>query len=209
MKGIPQHVFSHCFSLPSFRSSLLGLEPGQNPWCLVLRPNEAQASDGSLQKKFSERHSDRWEVGLFGFREKYSSQDVGHQRGWVWWPRNVVWLVFPSWVISYANEWEDHPNNWGTTDFLVFRQCLGTVLAPLGVSFSLQIEDQDLVEFDLSSWTHLILISLCNALGPCHSFKSCALRPSLLLHAVFLSPQCCLGSQCCLYNLLNGQTEDS
>ena len=50
MKGIPQHVFSHCFSLPSFRSSLLGLEPGQNPWCLVLRPNEAQASDGSLQK---------------------------------------------------------------------------------------------------------------------------------------------------------------
>ena len=34
--------------------------------------------------------------------------------------------------------------------------CLGTVLAPLGVSFSLQIEDQGLIEFDLSSWTHLI-----------------------------------------------------
>ena len=28
----------------------LGLEPGQNPWCLVLRPNEAQALDVSLQK---------------------------------------------------------------------------------------------------------------------------------------------------------------
>ena len=52
------------------------------------------------------------------------------------------------------------------------RQCLGTVLAPLGVSFSLQIEDQGLVEFDLSSWTHLILIGLCYALGLSHSFRS-------------------------------------
>ena len=63
----------------------------------------------------------------------------------------MVWLVFPSWVILYANEWGDRPNNWGTTNSLVFRQCLGTVLAPLGGSFSLQIEDQGLVEFDLSS----------------------------------------------------------
>ena len=29
---------------------------------------------------------------------------------------------------------------------------------PLGVSVTLQIEDQDLVESGLSSWTHLILI---------------------------------------------------
>ena len=58
----------------------------------------------------------------------------------------------------------------------------------LGVSFSLQIGDQGLVEFDLSSWTHLILIGLCYALGLCHSFKSCALPPSILLHALFLSP---------------------
>ena len=61
-------------------------------------------------------------------------------------------------------------------------------MAPLGVSFSLQIEDQGLVEFDLSSWTHLILIGLCYALGLCHYFKSCALPPSILLHALFLSP---------------------
>ena len=100
----------------------------------------------------------------------------------------MVWLVFPSWVILYANEWEDRPNNWGTTNSLVFRQCLGTVLAPLGGSFSLQIEDQGLVEFDLSSWTHLTLISLCYALGLCHSFKNCALPPSLLFHVLFLSP---------------------
>ena len=65
---------------------------------------------------------------------------------------------------------------------------LGTVLAPLGVSFSLQTGDQGLVEFDLSSLTHLILISLCYALGLYHSFKSCALTPCLLFHALFLSP---------------------
>ena len=31
------------------------------------------------------------------------------------------------------------PNNWGTTHSSLFWQCLGTVLATLGVSFSLQI----------------------------------------------------------------------
>ena len=64
---------------------------------------------------------------------------------------------------------------------------LGTVLPP-GCVISLQIENQGLVEFDLSSWTHLIFISLCYAFALCHSFKSCALPPSLLFHALFLSP---------------------
>ena len=58
----------------------------------------------------------------------------------------------------------------------------------LGVSSSLQIGDQGLIEFDLSSWTQLILIGLCYALVLCHSFKGCALSPSLLFHAFFLSP---------------------
>ena len=58
----------------------------------------------------------------------------------------------------------------------------------LGISFSLQIGDKGLVEFDLSPWTHLILISLCHAFVLCHSVKSCALPSSLLFHAVFLSP---------------------
>ena len=34
----------------------------------------------------------------------------------------------------------------------------------------------------------MILISLCSALGLCHSFKSCTPPPSLLFHALFLSP---------------------
>ena len=56
---------------------------------------------------------------------------------------------------------------------------LGTVMAPLGVSFDLLIEDQVLVlpvilvPFD-SNW-----FMLCPWL--CHSFKSCALPLSLLL----------------------------
>ena len=57
----------------------------------------------------------------------------------------------------------------------------------LGVSFSLQIGDQGLVEFGLLSWTQLILIGLCYAFVLCHSFKSCALPPTLLFHALFLS----------------------
>ena len=56
----------------------------------------------------------------------------------------------------------------------------------MGVSFSLQIENQGLPEFAI--WTHLILISLCYALGLCHSLKSRVLPPSLLFHAFLLSP---------------------
>ena len=51
-------------------------------------------------------------MALFGFREKYT-QSVGHYRGERLW--NKMWLVSVGWVISYANEWEDHSNNWGTT----------------------------------------------------------------------------------------------
>ena len=123
----------------------LGLEPGQKPRCLASGPNEAQALDALLKKKLSERHSDKYDGDLFGFREK-PAQGVGHHRGERPW--NVMWLVFVGWVISHTNEWEDHSNSWGTTHSSVFWQCLGRVLAPPGVSFSLQIEDQDLVESD-------------------------------------------------------------
>ena len=56
-------------------------------------------------------------------------------------------------------------------------------MAPLGLSFSLLIEAQGLIKVNWSeSLAHLILISLCCVLGLCHSFKSCALPLSLLLH---------------------------
>ena len=67
----------------------------------------------------------------------------------------MAWLVSIGWVISYPNEWEDYSvcfgegmeisRNWATAHSLVSGQCLGTVLAPLGVSFHLLIEDQGLV----------------------------------------------------------------
>ena len=55
----------------------------------------------------------------------------------------------------------------------------GTVMATLGVSFHLLIEDQGLVLS--ASLSHLIWSVLCCVLGLCHSFKSCALPLSLLL----------------------------
>ena len=62
------------------------------------------------------------------------------------------------------------------------------ILQARTLEWSLQIGDQGLVESDLPSWIHLILISLCYALGLYHSFKSCALPSSFLFHAPFLSP---------------------
>ena len=60
-------------------------------------------------------------------------------------------------------------------------KCLGTVMAPLSVSFSLLAEGQGLVKLTcLLSWTHLILIGLCCVFEVCHSFKSCA-PPTYLL----------------------------
>ena len=54
-------------------------------------------------------------MDLLGFREKYTLQGVGHCSVQGLRPCNVVGLGFGSWVNSYANEWEDHPNHWGTT----------------------------------------------------------------------------------------------
>ena len=105
-------------------------------------------------------------------------------------------------MISYANEWKNHSNNWGTSHSLVFWQCLGTVLAPLVVSFSLQTEDQGLVEFYLSSdfnWFMLCpwAMSFFQKLGP---------SPFTAIPCSF--PEPVLGPQCCLYNLLEGQAEN-
>ena len=72
-------------------------------------------------------------------------------------PWNVVWLVLASWVISYANEWEGHPTIGEPPTPPSFDSAL-ELSCHLGVSFSLQIEDQGLVKVDLSFWTHLILV---------------------------------------------------
>ena len=67
--------------------------------------------------------------------------------------QNAARLVFIGEAISHANEWENYSNysgegvevsrTWAITHSLVF--CPATVMAPLGVSFCLLIEDQGLV----------------------------------------------------------------
>ena len=52
--------------------------------------------------------------------ERSTLQECGPSQSGVQWPWNVVWLVFAAWVMSYANEWEDHSNNWGITHSSVF-----------------------------------------------------------------------------------------
>ena len=109
----------------------------------------------------------KWEVRS-GFiqiqRDTLHRQRVGHCKGWVQ-PWNLAWLAFIGWVTSYARVWglfqlflgrAEMFRIWSTAHSLVFLQCLGTVMAPLGVSFHLMIEDQGPV---LSA--NLILILVC------------------------------------------------
>ena len=133
-------------------------------------------------------------MDLFRFREKHTPDSVGHRRGQVW-PRNVAWLIFIGWVISYANNWEDYFNYfWERMEIsriLVTTHSL--VLAPLGVSFHLLIEDQDWVvsavfvpldsnQFILCPWAVSFFWKLCSALFPPVT------PPPLLTENVFLIP---------------------
>ena len=94
-----------------------------------------------------------------------------------------------------------------TTHSSVFWQCLGTVQVPQGVSLSLQVEDQGLVDI----W--LVILDPFNfnwfMLCPwAMSFfqKSC---PAPFPPVSCSSPEPHPGPQCCLYNLLKGQPENS
>ena len=110
-------------------------------------------------------------------------------------------------MISYANEWEDHSNNWGTTHSSVVGQCLGTVLMPLVVSFILQIEEQGLVELDLSSWTPFDINRFTLCPWAMSFFQK--LCPASFPPVSYSSPVPCPGPQSCFYNLLEGQSENS
>ena len=78
--------------------------------------------------------------------------------------------------------------NQATAHFLILMVSLGNVMVPVGVSFSLLMCFSECIlrltvywkSTCPPSWTHLVLISLCHVLGLCHSFKCCALPPSLL-----------------------------
>ena len=96
-----------------------------------------------------------------------------------------------------------------TTEWLSLS--LGTVLAPLGVSFTLQIEDQGLLELYLFGWI-LILdpfdfnwFILC--LWAMSFFQKLCSAPFLAVSCSF--PELLPGPQFCLHSLLEGQPENS
>ena len=47
-------------------------------------------------------------MDLLGFKENLQAKAEAMECG-------VVWLGFANGLNSYANEWEDHSNHWGTT----------------------------------------------------------------------------------------------
>ena len=102
----------------------LGFECSQNPvWKLNphdwdLKPAKTHISwfQGLINLRFLMSHPRKNSVRdkVIGKKWIYSDserntlhrQSVCLRRGWVW-LRNVVWLVFIGWVISYVNEWKE------------------------------------------------------------------------------------------------------
>ena len=145
MKGIPWHVFPTAFSSRPSAPLSQDLSPAKTHGAWLQDLMKLRLLMSHCKNSVRDSIGKRWICAD-------SERSIDH-RMWAITKRSAVamecgGLVFASWVISHANEWEDHSKNWGTIHSSVFWQCLGTVLAPLGVSFSLQIEDQGLVESD-------------------------------------------------------------
>ena len=109
------------------------------------------------------------------------------------------------WVISYANEWEDHSNIWGNTPWsfdsalepsCCLQMChLACRLKAFSWIWLVCILDPfDFNWFMLCPWAISVFQKLCPAPFPP---VSCSF------------PETCPGPQCCLYNLLEGQPENS
>ena len=182
----------------------LGLESGQNPaWDLnpggwdwnPVKTHDTWFQD-LMKRRFLMSHCGKNWVRdkVVGKKWVYSDterntlrrQSVGHRWGWEQ-PWSLVWLVIIGRVVSHDNEWEDYSNYlwegaeisriWATAHSLVFTQCLGTVMAPPGVSFHLLIQDQGLVlsailapfdfnQFMLCPWAMSFFQKLCLAPFP-------------------------------------------
>ena len=123
------------------------------------------------------------------------------------WLKNVVWLGFASGVNSYANEWEGHPNHWGTTHSSIFWQCLRAVLhlwvCHLAYRLGIRL-----------TWIWLVILDPIDfnwfTLCPCVMSFFQRLCPAPAPPPVSCSfPQPCPSPQCRLYNLMEGQPENS
>ena len=166
---------------------------------LVSGLNEAQVLDVSSQKE-SVRDRVMGKKWIYLERNTLHRQSVGHLRKWER-HRGIGLSAFIG-VGNFIGQWVGGvfqlfwkgvgiSRNWATAHFLILMVCLGTVMPPVGVSFSLLMCYSERILRLLKvywkstcplSWTHLVLISLCHVLGLCHSFKGCALPPSFLFH---------------------------
>ena len=118
MKRIPWHVFPTAFSS---------------------HPSASLSQDLSLVKTHSVWLQDLMKLRLLMSHCKNSVRDTAISKRWICADSerstdHRMWaitegsavamecggLVFASWVISYANEWEDHSKNWETTHSSVF-----------------------------------------------------------------------------------------
>ena len=119
---------------------------------------------------------------MLGFREKLHSSGCGPLlRARALGPWNDLWLGFAIEVNSYTDGGRIIQTIGKSPPPLSFDSALAQFQPYLGVSFSLQIGDQGLVEFDLSSWTQLIFIGLCYAFVLCHSKVMLCPLPSCFL----------------------------
>ena len=115
----------------------------------------------------------------------------------------MAWLFFMGWIISQA-EWEDYSNyfgegagisrNWATAHFLNFygwpQNCHGT--GGCVIQQMLMYYNERIMRLKVywksnlpPSWTQLVLTSFRHVPWLYHSFKGCALPPSLLFHLNF------------------------
>ena len=80
-------------------------------------------------------------------REAWHAAIHGVEKSWTWLSDWIQFYMLMSGLV-YSIHFEEGleiARDWATAHSLVFWQCLGTIMAPLCVAFSLLIEDQGLV----------------------------------------------------------------
>ena len=149
----------------------------------VLCPLGHNELDTSEWLNWIEFHSLMWWTGKAGVLQSMGSQRVT-EVNWTEWVRGIFQLFWGRVGIS---------RNWATAHFLSFwwalelSWCLWVCNWPwwcvtTSLYWGSKSTGSQLIHHLAPSW---FLISLCHVLGLCHSFKGCALPPTLLFQNQF------------------------